>query len=273
MKQLLFIIPLLFLVGACSEKAGSSDVASEQQLDKENVVTTTAEDTTEQMDLDEHDVEFDEPEEIIAAVEGMYDWKSYRADYRFAYMLEDMELYNLMKLDYVAEPMQKYALITTPYMNEEYYAIENEGVFSYDYNEERWLYDDNTDLALENEIYYSYHLLQLIAENIGENTTTQDIDGPLIANIILQEGTLMETFQYFLSSRYEPLQEVLHVNVVDVPSGSALIYFEDGQISGYELRLDVLFEDGTPSVLEIDEQFEDVNQFSEILLPEAVFAG
>ena len=273
MKQLLFIIPLLFLVVACSNESGSSDVASNQQLSEDNVVTTTAENNTDKNDLDEPEVEFDEPEEIIAAVEGMYDWKSYRSDYRFAYMLEDMEFYNFMKLDYVAEPMQKYALITTPYMNEEYYAIENEGVFSYDYNEERWAYDSNTDLALENEIYYSYHLLQLIAENIGEITTTQDIDGPLIANIILREGTLMETFQYFLSSRYEPLQEILHVNVVDVPSGSALIYFEDGQISRYELRLDVELEDGTPSVLEIDEQFEDVNQFSEIVLPGAVYAG
>lgn len=274
MNRLWLVIPLLFLVAACNENSGSTNKTGDEQKGTDNVVTTTTEvDAENKPDLEVEKTDFEGKEEILAAIEKMYDWQSYRANYHYAYMLEDAELYSLMKFDYVADPMQKYALITTPYMDEEYYAIENKGVFNYDYNEERWLFDDNTDLALENEISYSYRLLQLIAENIRENTTTQDIDGPLIANIILQEGNLFETFRYFLSSRYEPIQEILFANVVDVPAGSALIFFENDQIVRYELRLDVVLEDGKETVLEIKEQFDDVNEFSEIVVPDAVYAG
>ena len=116
-------------------------------------------------------------------------------------------------------------------------------------------------------------LLRLIVENSLENTTVQDTSGPVIVNMILQEENLKKKFEYFLSARYELLDDVLYAKVKDITSGSALIYYDDGQMSRYEISLDILFIDETKGVLEIKEQFGEVNGLTEIIVPEETYVN
>ena len=166
MKKICLLLSLLFVLIACSETNENADVASNQKLTNSTQTATTAEQSSE--------LDFSNQANLIDAIDEMYDWQSYKSDYSFQYIVEGIEHFNIIETEYIVEPKQKHTFISTPYFEEEYYAIENDGVYSYKDYTEQWEFDENTDVSLENDIYYSQMLLRLIVENSLENTTVPE---------------------------------------------------------------------------------------------------
>lgn len=279
MKKWSFLFVIILLV-ACNNSDEAQQVKSSespsnsQQSPIENEANIDSDANGEQDDSDAaENYSLEDSKEIQMAIDNMFNWQSYHANYLFMYDIEGIENYNLIETEYVASPEQIHTIITTPYFEEEYYAKEDVGVFSHNDTSELWHYDENTDLALEEDLIYSIDLMNKIMEAADVITITQDIDSPYVATIFLKEDTdLYEKFLFYLSARTETVQEIMHANVIDVLNGEAYIYYLDNNILYCELNLNVKFEDFSTGVLVIKEEFDRINAIEEILIPADVYA-
>ena len=137
MKRWSIFLVLILLVACSDTDEAQQTVSSEPastpvQTSVGNEASVESDTNAEQDDSDKLASGYTAEEEVRMAIENMYEWQSYHANYLFTYEIEGVENYNLIETEYVASsPVQKHSIITTPYFVEEYYAIEDVGVYSY----------------------------------------------------------------------------------------------------------------------------------------------